>query len=76
MSLKPDRARDKQIARVIQSVNGVGDVTISGAAREIHIVVDLEKLNSTACRFSRSVTRRRRNVDPRGTVEQGKELLL
>src|SRR6186713_675346 len=35
---------DKQIARVIQSVNGVGDVTISGGrAREIHVVVDLEK---------------------------------
>jgi HAE1 family hydrophobic/amphiphilic exporter-1 len=38
---------DKQIARVIQTVNGVGEVSLSGGrAREIHIVVDIEKLNS------------------------------
>ena len=38
---------DKQIARVIQTVNGVGEVRLAGGrAREIHIVVDIEKLNS------------------------------
>src|SRR3954469_9472631 len=38
---------DKQIARVIQTVNGVGEVTLAGGrAREVHIVVDLEKLSS------------------------------
>src|SRR5882762_10828603 len=38
---------DKQISRSIQTVNGVGQVTIAGSrSREIHIVVDIEKLNS------------------------------
>src|SRR5262245_59464007 len=38
---------DKQVSRAIQTVNGVGQVTIAGSrAREIHIVVDLQKLNS------------------------------
>src|SRR5712691_6162560 len=38
---------DKQISRQIQTVNGVGQVTIAGTrAREVHIVVDIEKLNS------------------------------
>jgi hydrophobic/amphiphilic exporter-1 (mainly G- bacteria), HAE1 family len=38
---------DKQIARAIQTVNGVGEVSVAGGrAREIHIVVDIEKLNS------------------------------
>ena len=38
---------DKQVSRAIQTVNGVGQVTIAGSrAREIHIVVDIEKLNS------------------------------
>src|SRR6186997_3346342 len=38
---------DKQIARAIQTVNGVGEVSLNGGRRrEIHIVVDIEKLNS------------------------------
>src|SRR5204863_432440 len=38
---------DKQISRSIQTANGVGQVTIAGTrSREIHIVVDIEKLNS------------------------------
>src|SRR5262245_24299725 len=37
----------KQIVRGVQTVNGVGEVSLSGGrAREIHIVVDVEKLNS------------------------------
>ena len=35
---------DKQIRRAIETVDGVGEVTISGGrAREIHIVLDVEK---------------------------------
>ena len=64
---------DKQIARAIQTVNGVGEVSLGGRAREVHIVVDIEKLNSTA-----SMTQVRdaivaENVEiPGGTIEQGK----
>jgi HAE1 family hydrophobic/amphiphilic exporter-1 len=70
---------DKQIARVIQTVNGVGEVSLAGGrAREIHIVVDIEKLNS----YGLSMTQVRdavvaENVEiPGGTVEQGKGQLL
>ena len=38
---------DKQIRRAIETVDGVGEVSISGGqAREIHIVLDVEKLNA------------------------------
>src|SRR4029079_2731450 len=38
---------DKQIRRAVETVDGVGEVTISGGqAREIHVVLDIEKLNS------------------------------
>src|SRR5438132_4746544 len=38
---------DKQIRRGIETVDGVGEVTISGGqSREIHIVLDVEKLNA------------------------------
>src|SRR3982074_1769139 len=38
---------DKQVSRSIQTVNGVGQGTIAGSrSREIHVVVDIEKLNS------------------------------
>ncbi len=70
---------DKQISRSIQTVNGVGQVTIAGSrAREIHIVVDIEKLNS----YGLSITQVRdaviaENVEiPGGAVEQGKGQLL
>ena len=70
---------DKQIARAIQTVNGVGEVSLAGGrAREIHIVVDIEKLNS----YGLSMTQVRdtlvaENVEiPGGTVEQGKGQLL
>src|SRR5215211_7647285 len=69
---------DKQIARVIQTVNGVGEVSLSGGrAREIH-VVDVEKLNA----YGLSMAQVRdaliaENVEiPGGTVEQGKGQLL
>ena len=70
---------DKQIARVIQTVNGVGEVSLNGGrAREIHIIVDVEKLNS----YGLSLTEVKdavvaENVEvPGGTVEQGKGQLL
>src|SRR5215467_8081058 len=71
---------DKQISRAIQTVNGVGQVTIAGSrAREVHIVVDIEKLNS----YGLSIGQVRdavvaENVEiPGGQVDQGKgELLL
>ncbi|MEP7117255.1 MAG: efflux RND transporter permease subunit [Acidobacteriota bacterium] len=70
---------DKQVARAIQTVSGVGQVTIGGGrAREIHIVVDIQKLNS----YGLSLAEVRdaiaaENVEvPGGTVEQGKGQLL
>src|SRR5438552_8017574 len=70
---------DKQISRSIQTVNGVGQVTIAGSrAREIHIVVDIQKLSS----YGLSMTQVRdaviaENVEiPGGAVEQGKGQLL
>src|SRR4029453_279293 len=70
---------DKQIARAIQTVNGVGEVSLAGGrAREIHVVVDIEKLNS----YGLSMTEVRDPVVtesveiPGGTVEQGKGQLL
>src|SRR6266540_284902 len=70
---------DKQVSRVIQTVNGVGQVSMAGSrAREIHIVVDIQKLNS----YGLSMTQVRdaviaENVEiPGGAVEQGKGQLL
>ena len=70
---------DKQISRPIQTVSGVGQVSIAGSrAREIHIVADIEKLNS----YGLSLTQVRdaviaENVEiPGGAVEQGKSQLL
>jgi HAE1 family hydrophobic/amphiphilic exporter-1 len=70
---------DKQVSRAIQTVNGVGQVTIAGTrAREIHIVVDIQKLNS----YGLSISQVRdavvaENVEiPGGAVEQGKGQLL
>ena len=38
---------DKQISRAIETVDGVGDVTISGGrARQIRVTIDVEKLNA------------------------------
>ena len=38
---------DKQIRRAVETVDGVGEVTIAGGqAREIHVVLDVEKLSS------------------------------
>src|SRR6476619_775783 len=70
---------DKQVSRSIQTVNGVGQVTIAGSrSREIHVVVDIQKLNS----YGLSMAQVRdavvaENVEiPGGAVEQGKGQLL
>ena len=70
---------DKQVKRAIESVNGVGQVSLGGGrAREIHVVVDLEKLNA----YGLSITQVRdavaaENVEiPGGTIEQGKSEIL
>jgi HAE1 family hydrophobic/amphiphilic exporter-1 len=70
---------DKQVRRALQSVDGVGQVDLAGTrAREVHVVVDLQKLNS----YGLSIDQVREAVDkenietPGGTVEQGKSQLL
>jgi hydrophobic/amphiphilic exporter-1 (mainly G- bacteria), HAE1 family len=70
---------DKQVKRALQSVDGVGEVDLSGTrAREVHVVVDIEKLNS----YQLSIDQVRDAVDrenietPGGSIEQGKSQLL
>jgi HAE1 family hydrophobic/amphiphilic exporter-1 len=70
---------DKQVKRGIEAVNGVGQVDLGGGrAREIHVVVDVEKLNSynlTIEQVKNAITSE--NVEiPGGTVEQGKSEIL
>ncbi len=70
---------DKQVKRTLESVNGVGQVDLGGGrAREVHVVVDIEKLNA----YGLSIDQVRdaiikENVEiPGGTIEQGKSELL
>jgi HAE1 family hydrophobic/amphiphilic exporter-1 len=70
---------DKQISRVIQTADGVGQVSISGGrAREIHIVVDIEKLNAFGLSLDQvSSALVNENIEvPGGAVEQGKGQML
>ena len=65
---------DKQIRRAVETVDGVGEVTISGGrAREIQVVLDVEKLNAhglTVDRVRDAITAE--NVEiPGGRIEQG-----
>ena len=65
---------DKQIRRGLETVDGVGEVTISGGrSREIHVVLDIEKLNAhglTVDRVSDAIVAE--NVEiPGGRIEQG-----
>jgi HAE1 family hydrophobic/amphiphilic exporter-1 len=70
---------DKQVKRGIEAVNGVGQVDLGGGrAREIHIVVDIEKLNGyrlTIEDVRNAITSENIEV-PGGTVEQGKSEIL
>lgn len=70
---------DKQIVRGIETVNGVGQVDVTGGrAREIHVVVDIEKLNSYGLSLAQVRTAvANENVEiPGGTVQQGKSEVL
>ena len=70
---------DKQVGRVIQTVDGVGQVSMGGGrAREIHIVADIQKLNAYGLSLTQvSDALVNENVEiPGGAVEQGKGQLL
>ena len=71
---------DKQVKRSIEAVNGVGEVDLGGGrAREIHVVVDIEKLNAYGLSMSqvRDAVVAENIEIPGGTIEQGKgEMLL
>jgi HAE1 family hydrophobic/amphiphilic exporter-1 len=70
---------DKQITRVIQTADGVGQVSMGGGrAREVHIVVDIQKLNAYGLSLTQvSDALITENVEiPGGAVEQGNGQLL
>ncbi len=70
---------DKQITRVIQTADGVGQVSIGGGrAREIHVVADIQKLNAYGLSLDQvSDALVNENVEiPGGAVEQGNGQLL
>jgi len=65
---------DKQVKRALESVDGVGNVTLSGgSAREIHVVVDIEKLNARGLSIEqvRDAIQKENVEIPGGTIEQG-----
>ena len=65
---------DKQVKRGIESVDGVGDVSMNGGrAREIHVVVDIEKLNARGLSIDqvRDAIQKENVEIPGGTLEQG-----
>jgi HAE1 family hydrophobic/amphiphilic exporter-1 len=65
---------DKQIRRAIETVDGVGEVTISGGqAREIQVILDIEKLNAhglTVDRVRDAIVSENVEV-PGGYIQQG-----
>src|SRR6185295_8073939 len=71
----PTEIADKQVKRTLESVDGVGAVTMSGdRPREIHIVVDVEKLNAHGLSIDqvRDAIQKENVEIPGGTLEQGK----
>jgi hydrophobic/amphiphilic exporter-1 (mainly G- bacteria), HAE1 family len=65
---------DKQVKRALESVDGVGAVTLSGgSAREIHVVMDVEKLNARGLSIQqvRDAIQKENVEIPGGTIEQG-----
>lgn len=75
MSLRAlSEVADKQIKRALESVDGVGEVTMGGALpREIHIVVDIEKLNAHGLSIDqvRDAIQSENVETPGGVIEQG-----
>jgi HAE1 family hydrophobic/amphiphilic exporter-1 len=70
---------DKQVKRAIETVNGVGEVDLGGGrAREVHVVVDIDKLNAYGLSMNdvRDAVVNENVEIPGGTVEQGKSELL
>jgi HAE1 family hydrophobic/amphiphilic exporter-1 len=71
---------DKQIKRALETVDGVGEVSLAGGrAREIHIVMDVEKLNAHGISVNqvREAVQSENVEIPGGTLQQGKaEVLL
>ncbi len=66
---------DKQVRRGLESVDGVGNVSINGdRPREVHIVVDVEKLNAHGLSIDqvRDAIQKENVEIPGGTLEQGK----
>jgi HAE1 family hydrophobic/amphiphilic exporter-1 len=66
---------DKLVERSLESVDGVGAVTMSGdRPREIHVVVDIEKLNARGLSIDqvRDAIEKENVETPGGTLEQGK----
>ena len=70
---------DKQVKRAIETANGVGQVDLGGGrAREVHVVVDIEKLNGYGLTIEhvREAIAAENIEVPGGTVEQGKSEIL
>src|SRR5919202_2607107 len=70
---------DKQVRRSIESVDSVGQVDLGGGrAREIHIVVDIEKLNAYGLSIDqvRDAVAKENVEIPGGALEQGKSEVL
>src|SRR3954469_12833979 len=66
---------DKTVKRNLESVDGVADVSIQGGQpREVHIVVDVEKLNARGLSIDqvRDAIQKENVETPGGTLEQGK----
>src|SRR5262249_7676232 len=66
---------DKQVKRVLESVDGVGEVSMNGGLpREVHIVVDIEKLNAHGLSMDqvREAVESENIEIPGGTLEQGR----
>src|SRR3954462_9428566 len=66
---------DKTVKRNLESVDGVADVTIQGGLpREVHIVVDIQKLNARGLSIDqvRDAIQKENVETPGGTLEQGK----
>ena len=66
---------DKQVKRALESVDGVGEVTHGRRPpREIHVVVDIEKLNAHGLSIDqvRDAIQSENVEIPGGTLEQGK----
>src|SRR2546425_5787897 len=65
---------DKQVKRVLEGVDGVGEVSMNGGLpREVHIVVDIEKLNAHGLSMDqvRDAVQSENIEIPGGTLEQG-----